>query len=105
MLNCKNICFICDNIIMASHKATKKSIRKAAKQRLVNISRLSRIKTFIKKVENLIAEKAEKTFITNAFSAMQKEMMRGITKKVMHKNTVARKISRMSKKMKIAISE
>lgn len=90
---------------MASHRSAKKSIRKTARQRLVNMSRLSRIKTFIKKVEQLILEKSDKAGICSAFSEMQKEIMRGVSKNVIHKNAAARKISRMSKRMKVAIGE
>ena len=85
---------------MASHKSAKKSIRKTARQRLVNISRLSRIRTFVKKVEQLILEKSAKPEMEVAFSSMQKEIMRGVSKNVIHKNAAARKISRMAKKMK-----
>ena len=90
---------------MASHKSTKKSIRKAARQRAVNVNRISRIRTFVKKVETSISSGAEKNVILAAFSDAQKELMRGVTKNVLHKNAVSRKISRLSKKVKSAISE
>ncbi len=88
---------------MASHKSTKKSIRKTLRQRVVNVSRMSRIRTFVKKVELAISQKLEKENILAAFSDAQKELMRGVSKRVLHKNTVARKISRLSKKVKAAI--
>ncbi|MDR1034764.1 MAG: 30S ribosomal protein S20 [Holosporales bacterium] len=90
---------------MASHESAKKSIRKTARQRVVNISRLSRIRTFIKKLESDIANKLDKEVIFATFSVMQKEIMRGVGKRVIHKNTAARKISRMNKKMKLIIGE
>ncbi|MDR0744535.1 MAG: 30S ribosomal protein S20 [Holosporales bacterium] len=90
---------------MASHESAKKSLRKSVKQRTVNMMRLSRIKTFIKKVEEAISKKQTKNEIIAAFSEMQKEVMRGITKRIFHKNTAARKISRICKKVKIAIGE
>lgn len=90
---------------MASHESAKKSIRKSAKQRVVNVNRMSRIRTFVKKVEQAIAEKLDKSNILAAFSDMQKEVMRGVTKNVIHKNSASRKISRMAKRIKVAIGE
>jgi small subunit ribosomal protein S20 len=90
---------------MASHESAKKSIRKTAKQRVVNINRLSRIRTFIKKLESALANKLEKDAVLAAFSVAQKEIMRGVGKRVIHKNTAARKISRMNKKVKLVTGE
>ena len=90
---------------MASHESAKKSIRKSARQHAVNISRMNRIRTFIKKLEQAIAEKVTKENILKAFSEMQKEIMKGVNKKVVHKNAAARKISRMNRKVKVAIGE
>ncbi|MBQ2177226.1 MAG: 30S ribosomal protein S20 [Alphaproteobacteria bacterium] len=90
---------------MASHESAKKSIRKSARQHAVNTSRMNRIRTFIKKLEQAIAEKVSKENILKAFSEMQKEIMKGVNKKVVHKNAAARKISRMSHKVKVAVGE
>lgn len=90
---------------MASHESAKKSIRKSARQHAVNVSRMNRIRTFIKKLEQAIAEKVTKENVLKAFSEMQKEIMKGVNKKVVHKNAAARKISRMSHKVKVAIGE
>ena len=90
---------------MASHESAKKSIRKSTRQHAVNVSRMNRIRTFIKKLEKAIAEKATKENIVSAFSEMQKEIMKGVNKKVVHKNAAARKISRMSHKVKVALGE
>ena len=90
---------------MASHESAKKSIRKTEKQRVVNQNRLSRIRTFVKKLEQAIATNVSKESILTAFSEMQKEIMRGVNKRVVHKNAAARKISRMSHKVKIALGE
>ncbi len=90
---------------MASHKSAQKSIRKTVRQRAVNVSRISRIRTFIKKVENAISSKLDKTSILAAFSDAQKEIMRGASKHVTHKNTASRTISRLAKKVKAAIGE
>lgn len=90
---------------MASHESAKKSIRKAVKQRVVNLNRLNRIRTFVKRLEKAIAENVSKESILGAFSEMQKEIMKGVNKHVVHKNAAARKISRMSHKVKVAIGE
>ena len=88
---------------MASHESAKKCIRKSARQHAVNTSRMNRIRTFIKKLEQAIAEKVSN--ILKSFSEMQKEIMKGVNKKVVHKNAAARKISRMSHKVKVAVGE
>lgn len=90
---------------MASHESAKKSIRKSTRQHAVNASRMNRIRTFIKKLEQAIAEKVSKENVLKAFSEMQKEIMKGVNKKVVHKNAAARKISRMSHKVKAVIGE
>lgn len=90
---------------MASHESAKKSIRKTEKQRIVNQNRLSRIRTFVKKLEQAITANVSKENILTAFSEMQKEIMRGVNKRVVHKNAAARKISRMSHKVKVALGE
>ena len=66
---------------------------------------MNRIRTFIKKLEKAIADKVSKENIMKAFSEMQKEIMKGVNKKVVHKNAAARKISRMSHKVKTALGE
>ena len=90
---------------MASHESAKKSIRKSARQRAVNVSRMNRIRTFIRKLEQAIEEKISKESILKAFSEMQKEIMKGVNKRVIHKNAAARKISRMCHKVKVAVGE
>lgn len=90
---------------MASHESAKKSIRKSERQRVVNQNRLSRVRTFIKKLEQAISENVSKDNVLKAFSEMQKEIMRGVSKRVIHKNAAARKISRMSHKVKVALGE
>ena len=84
---------------MASHESAKKSIRKTQKQRAVNISRISRIRTFVKKVECLIAEKDMEN-LDQAFSMAQSELMKGVSKGVLHKGNASRKISRIAWKIK-----
>ncbi|GHT89238.1 30S ribosomal protein S20 [Alphaproteobacteria bacterium] len=90
---------------MASHESAKKSIRKSAKRQIINTMRRSRIKTFVKKVEEALAQNLGKEPILAAFSTMQKEVMRGASKGIMHKNTASRKISKMCSRVKLAIGE
>ncbi|MBN1783898.1 MAG: 30S ribosomal protein S20 [Alphaproteobacteria bacterium] len=84
---------------MANHKSAKKRIRRNESARQVNQSRLSRIRTFIKKVESLIGL-GKKDEAKTAFVKAESEMARGVSKGVLKKNTVARKTSRLSKKVK-----
>ena len=84
---------------MANHTATKKSIRRTAKRRVINRNRVSRIRTFIKKVESAI-ENGDKAQASEAFKQAQPEIMRGVTKGVIKKNTASRKLSRLSARVK-----
>lgn len=84
---------------MANHTATKKSIRRTAKRRVINRNRVSRIRTFIKKVEVAI-ESGDKKQAADAFKQAQPEIMRGVTKGVVNKNTASRKLSRLSARVK-----
>ena len=65
----------------------------------MNKARRSRIRTFLRKVEEAIAS-GDKAVAAAALQAAQPEMMRGVTKGVLHKNTVARKISRLAARVK-----
>ncbi|HUX80118.1 MAG TPA: 30S ribosomal protein S20 [Alphaproteobacteria bacterium] len=80
---------------MAQHNSALKRIRRDAKQTLLNHSRISRIRTFIKKVEEAAASGNKETAQT-ALRAAQPEILRGVTKGVLHRNTAARKISRLN---------
>jgi small subunit ribosomal protein S20 len=84
---------------MAHHASAKKRIRQTERRTLVNRMRVSRIRTFVKKVE-LAIEAGDKPSAQAAFLAAQPEMMRGVTKGVLHRNTVSRKLSRLSKAIK-----
>ncbi|MGK9169108.1 30S ribosomal protein S20 [Inquilinus limosus] len=84
---------------MANHKSAEKRIRQTERRTLVNRNRVSRIRTFVKKVEVAI-ESGDKTAAAEAFKAAQPELQRGVTKGVLHKNTVARKLSRLSGRIK-----
>jgi small subunit ribosomal protein S20 len=84
---------------MASHVSAEKRIRQAARRTAVNRARTSRIRTFLKKVELAITA-GDKEAARAAFAAAQPELHRGAQKGVMHKNTVARKLSRLSARIK-----
>ncbi|MBA4249708.1 MAG: 30S ribosomal protein S20 [Candidatus Puniceispirillum sp.] len=87
---------------MPSHKSAEKCVRKIARQTLVNRNRVSKIRTTTKKVENMIEQpqKAETTVLVAAFRECQKQIMKGVTKGLVHKNTAMRKVSRLAKKIK-----
>ena len=84
---------------MANHKSAEKRIRQTARRTEVNGARIARIRTFVKKVETAIGS-GDKTAAAEALKAAQPEMMRGTTKGVLHANTVSRKISRLSARIK-----
>lgn len=83
---------------MANTPQAKKRIRRNARRAVVNHNRISRIRTFVKKVEAAI-EAGDKTEAATALQAAQPEMARGIATGVLHKNTVARKFSRLTKRV------
>ncbi|MBV8334668.1 MAG: 30S ribosomal protein S20 [Alphaproteobacteria bacterium] len=83
---------------MASHKSAEKRIRQTARRAAINRSRLSRVRTFIKKVEIAIAS-GDKEAARSAFQLAQPELHRAITKGVLHKNTVSRKLSRLAARL------
>ncbi len=84
---------------MANHQSAKKRIRQTVRRTDVNGARRSRIRTFVKKVETAIAS-GDKGAAQAAFKLAQPELMRGVSKGVMHKNTVSRKLSRLSVRIK-----
>ena len=84
---------------MANTPSAKKATRKIEARTAVNKSRRSRVRTFIRKVEEAIASGNSEAAVA-ALQAAQPEMARGITKGVLHKNTVARKMSRLSSRVK-----
>jgi small subunit ribosomal protein S20 len=84
---------------MATHVSAEKRIRQTARRTATNRARLSRIRTFVKKIETAIAA-GDKEAARAALKAAQPEMQRGAQKGVMHKNTVARRLSRLSARIK-----
>ena len=84
---------------MANTKSAKKMVRKIARRTEVNKSRKSRIRTFVRKVEEAVASGDQKNAI-NALKAAEPEIMRGVTVGVLHKNTASRKVSRLAARVK-----
>ena len=83
---------------MANTQQAKKRIRRNATRLTINHSRVSRIRTFIKAVESAI-ESGKKAEAAEALKAVQPEIARGVARGVIHKNTAARKFSRLSKRV------
>jgi small subunit ribosomal protein S20 len=81
---------------MANSPQAEKRIRRNERRTAVNKARLSRIRTHVKRVESAIAA-GDKDAAAAALQAAQPEMMRGASKGVLHKNTVSRKISRLTR--------
>jgi len=84
---------------MAYHKSAKKRIRQNERRTEVNRSRVSRIRTYMKKVEQAISG-GDKEIAATAFREAQPELMSGVNKGVVHRNTVARTLSRLSARIK-----
>lgn len=84
---------------MANTKSAKKMVRKIARRVEVNKSRKSRIRTFVRKVETALSS-GDKQAATLALKAAEPEIMRGVTKGVLHKNTASRKVSRLAARVK-----
>jgi small subunit ribosomal protein S20 len=84
---------------MANHDSARKAIRKIETRTALNRSRISRIRTFIKKLESFLSE-GNKAEALSAFRMAESEIMRGVTKGTIHKNTASRKVSRLSKRVK-----
>ncbi len=83
---------------MANTPSAKKAVRKIAARTAVNKSRRSRVRTFIRKVEEALLA-GDKVAAQAAFVAAEPELMRAVTKGVIHKNTASRKVSRLSKRV------
>lgn len=83
---------------MANTPQARKRIRRNESRALVNTNRISRIRTYVKKVELAIAG-GDKAAATEALKAAQPELSRGVARGVLHKNTAARKMSRLTKRV------
>ena len=84
---------------MANSPQSEKRARQSERRAAVNKVRRSRIRTFLRKVEEAIAS-GDQDAAAAALRTAQPELMRGVTKGVVHKNTAARKMSRLSHRVK-----
>ncbi|QDH14232.1 30S ribosomal protein S20 [Formicincola oecophyllae] len=84
---------------MANTPSARKRIRQNATRRARNVSRMSRMRTFVKKVEGAI-QSGDRTAANEALRTAQPEMQRAVSKGVVKLNTVSRKISRLSARIK-----
>ena len=84
---------------MANTTSAKKATRKIAARTAVNKSRRSRVRNFIRKVEEAIAS-GDQAVAAAALKAAQPELMRAATKGVLHANTASRKVSRLASRVK-----
>jgi small subunit ribosomal protein S20 len=84
---------------MANTPQSKKRARQNERRFDVNKARRSRIRTFLRKVEEAIAS-GDQAAAAQALRLAQPELMRGVTKGVYHKNTAARKMSRLAARVK-----
>jgi len=84
---------------MANTPQSKKRVRQNARRKAMNTTRRSRIRTFLRKVEEAIAA-GDAQVAREALRTAQPELMRGVSKGVLHKNTAARKMSRLSARVK-----
>ena len=84
---------------MANTKSAKKMVRKIARRTEVNKSRRSRVRTYVRKVEEAISS-GDKKAATVALKAAEPEIMRGVSRGVIHKNTGSRKVSRLAARVK-----
>ncbi|MDO8410461.1 MAG: 30S ribosomal protein S20 [Phenylobacterium sp.] len=84
---------------MANTPGAKKAIRKIARRTEVNTARRSRVRTYLRRFEEAIAA-GDAAVATTAFVEAQSEVMRAVTKGVIHKNTASRKVSRLAARLK-----
>jgi small subunit ribosomal protein S20 len=84
---------------MANTTSAKKATRKIARRTAINKNRRSRVRTYVRKVEEAIAA-GDKVAAEAALKAAQPELQRAATKGVMHRNTASRKVSRLANRVK-----
>jgi small subunit ribosomal protein S20 len=83
---------------MANTPQARKRIRRNDRRAEINGNRLSRIRTFVKKIESAIAG-GDKDAASAALKEAQPELARGVARGVLHKNTASRKFSRLTKRV------
>ncbi len=80
---------------MAQHKSAKKRIRQTVRRTAINRARTSRVRTYLKKVEEAISG-GDKDAAREALRVAQPELMRGVKKGIIHRNNASRKMSRLT---------
>ena len=83
---------------MPNIASSKKRVRTATKRTLINHARKTRVRGFVRKVEEAIAS-GDKNAAAAALKAAEPEIMRGVSKGAIHKNTGSRKVSRLTKRV------
>lgn len=83
---------------MANTPQARKRIRRNDRRAEINTNRVSRIRSFVKKVEAAL-DGGDKAAATDALKAAQPELARGVARGVLHKNTASRKLSRLTKRV------
>ena len=89
---------------MANSAQAKKRARQIERRTEVNKARRSRIRTYLKKVDEAL-ESGDKGIAQQALKVVQPELMRGVSKGIMHKNTASRKMSRLSSRVKALVDQ
>jgi small subunit ribosomal protein S20 len=84
---------------MANIRSAAKAARKAKRREAINTARKSRVRTFVRQVEEAIA-KGDAKAAAEALKAAQPEIVRGANKRVLHKRAAARKVSRLTRRVK-----
>lgn len=84
---------------MANTPSAKKAARKIERRTEINRSRRSRVRTFLRKFDDAVAT-GDVAAATAAFQAAEPELMRAVTKGVLHKNTASRKVSRLASRLR-----
>ncbi len=84
---------------MANSPSARKRIRQTERRTAINAARKSRIRTFLRKVESALTA-GDASAAQEALRAAQPEIMRGVTKGVLHKNSASRKVSRLASRVK-----
>jgi len=84
---------------MANTSSAKKNVRKMERKTAVNQARRSRVRTFLRRVEDALTA-GDKAAANAALKLAEPELMRAVSRGVYHKNTAARKISRLSSRCK-----
>ena len=84
---------------MANTSSAKKAARKIARQTATNKARRSRVRTYVRKVEEAIVA-GDQTAANEAFKVAQPEIMRASSKGVFHGNTASRRVSRLNARIK-----